>query len=153
VDRRARADLPVLVRGLKVEIEPAAHSVVEIAAQLPAVDVSAAVAEFVVDLVVRVAASRPDGQAAAAIVDTEGGAIDVLIAAEAEGVAAAFAPLAIAAAPDAEATAGIGRGVHLQRDLAGEQLTLVVERICVGAVRLRACLIEEGFGLSHRHVV
>src|SRR5207302_4412422 len=39
------------------------------------------------------------------------------------------------------------------RDLAGGQLTLVVERISVGAVRLRACLIEEGFGLSHRHVV
>ena len=79
--------------------------VVEIAAHLPAVDVSITVAELIIDLVVRVAASRSDGQTAAAIVKTESSTVDVLIAAEAEGVAAAFAPLAIAAAVEPRAAA------------------------------------------------
>src|SRR4051794_25906043 len=112
-----------------------------------------AVADLILDVVVRVAAGCPDRQTAAAIVETQSSAVDVLVAAETERVAAAFAPLTIAAAPDAEAAASIRRPVHLQCDVTGEQFPLVVERIRVSAVRLRARLVEEGFGLSHRHVV
>src|SRR5207237_5215970 len=102
---------------------------------------------------VRVSGCRPDGKTAATIIEAQCTTVDVLVTTEAELAIAALAPLAIAAPPNAEAATRVRCAVHLQCHLAGEQLALTVERVGIGAVRLRARLIEEGLGLRHGHVV
>src|SRR5205814_8879959 len=112
-------------------------------------DPAAAVAEVVVQLVMRVAAGAANGQGTLPIVEPKRAAIGVLVGTEAVATIAAVAPLTVAATPDAEPAARVGRAVHLQRNLAREQLTLVVQRIGVSAVGFRARLVEERLGLGH----
>src|SRR4051794_1894876 len=126
VDRLGRADAAMLIGRLQIEIDRTG-GVIKVAAKLPAVHTAGAVAQRVAELVVRVTSRCADSQRALPIVEAQSAAIDVLVGTEAEVAVAAFAPRAIAAAPQAEAAARIGRAVHLQSDLASEQLTLVVQ--------------------------